>query len=466
MSIHQVLVILLRRGWIVALTLATAFAAATAVLYLVPGRYDAVATATIDTSGSALVSPQPMSGPMIGLMQGNILQLVTSQRVAGDVVRRLNLASSAAAQQRYRQSASFGRESIEDWMAEDIVRNVTPSFAMGTSTLSIKYKAGDPNQAALIANAFLASTIDSSIAMKTASAEQTARWFAPQIEELRKELDQARANLEAFQAQTNVAAVGAGGDTETSALMAVAQTLASSRQALTVMQSRLDSGSTSLSMDPSDPDLQLLSSLKEKLNAASTSYDAVKSSLGSNNPKMVGEAANIASLRKQIAEATGRMREHLKDRIAQTQDQIRALEASQVAAQRAVVEAQARRDRLGMLQREVGFRLEQLNERERALAQAKLQSKLTFADISVLDKATPPNAAAFPKPTQVTLVAIAGGLGLGLVLAFLAEMLDRRVRAAADLEFATSAPLLGVIAASKRVGSSLKRDQPRLLRPA
>lgn len=463
MSIYQVLIILLRRSWIAALTLAMALAVATFVLWWVPGRYDATATATIDTSGSALVSQQAMSSATLGLMQGNIMELVTSQRVASDVVRRLNLASSADAQQRYRKSPSFGRESIEDWMAEDISANVVPGFAMGTSTLSIKYKSGDPNKAALLANAFMASTIDASIAMKTASADQTARWFAPQIAELRRELDEARANLEDFQARTNVAA---GSDTENNALSAVTQTLASSRQALTVMQSRLDSGFANISVDPSDPDLGLLGSLKEKLSAAQTNYDAVKSQLGPNNPKMQSEAANIAVLRKQIAAATESARQHLKDRIAQTQDQIKSLEAEQLAAQKLVIEAQARRDRLGMLQREVGFRLEQLNERERALAQAKFQSKLTFADISVLDKATPPNVAAFPKPFQVTSLAIGGGLGLGLILAFLAEMLDRRVRAPADLEFAADAPMLGVISSSKRVGSSAKGRQAQLLRPA
>jgi polysaccharide biosynthesis transport protein len=463
-STSQVLVILMRRAWIVALTFAMALAAATAVLYLVPGRYDAIATASIDTSGSSLISGAGPGGASSNmLMQGNMLELVMSERVGADVVRRLNMAGTAAAQQAYRQSPSFGRESIDNWMAASVVKNVVPGFAMGTNVLSIKYKGSDPNQAAAAANAFLAATIDASIAMKAASAEQTSSWFAPQIAELRKELDEARANLESYQTKSNVTA---GGDTETAALSAVSQALSGSRQAVTVMQSRLASGAINLAVDPSDPDLQIVASLKDKLSTAQTAYESVKSTLGTNNPKMLAEAANIAALRKQLADATDKMRDHLKDRIAQTQDQIKALEASQADAQRALIESQARRDRLGMLQREVGFRLEQLNEREKAAAQAKLQSKLTFADISVLDKATPPISASFPKPMQVILVAIGAGLGLGLVLAFLSEMLDRRVRAPADLEFATSAPMLGVISASRRFGSSGRGTQQRLLRPA
>ena len=134
------------------------------------------------------------------LMQGNIISLVTSQRVAVDVVKRLNLTANPQVQESFRDSSSFGRESVDDWMASSLVKNVDPKFTMGTNVLSIKYKSGDPNQAALIANAFLAATIDGSVAMKAAAADQTARWFAPQLEELRKDVESARAALEAFQA--------------------------------------------------------------------------------------------------------------------------------------------------------------------------------------------------------------------------------------------------------------------------
>lgn len=59
-------------------------------------------------------------------------------------------------------------------MAASLVANVDPKFNIGTNVLAIKYKSGDPNQAALIANAFLAATIDGSVAMKAADADQTA----------------------------------------------------------------------------------------------------------------------------------------------------------------------------------------------------------------------------------------------------------------------------------------------------
>jgi polysaccharide biosynthesis transport protein len=462
-SISHVLVILLRRGWIVVLALLTTMIVAGGVLLFVPGRYDAVATASIDPGNVDPISETSGGAPIV-LMQGNILQLVTSQRVAVDVVKRLNLTANSLAQQSFRGSNSFGRESIDEWMASSLVKNVDPKFTMGTNVLAIKYKSGDPNQAALIANAFLASTIDGSVAMKAAAADQTARWFAPQIEELRKDVETARAALQAFQAQTNMVAPTEGGDSETSQYMAIAGQLSAARAQVDTMQSRLASGSTDLSNDPSDPDLQILANLKEKLSSSQSSVEAAKGIIGSNNPKMMAELAGQASNRKQLGDATEKMRQHLKERIGVTQAQIAALEKEQAQAQKILITVQGQRSRLGELQHDVVFRSDQLNARERAADEAKLKSKLTFSDMTVLDKATPPLEPAFPKPLLVIPVGIAAGLVLGLLLALLAEATDRRVRFPIDLEYAASGPFLGSLEAVRRARARV--GAPRRALPA
>ncbi len=459
MSVSQILVILLRRAWIVLLALLTTVIVAGGVLLFVPGRYDAVATASIDPGNTDPISEMSTGLGTMGLIQGNILSLITSQRVAVDVVKRLNLTDNPAVQANFRKSSSFGRESIEEWMAAGLQRNVDPKFLLGTNVLSIKYKSGDPNQAALIANAFLAATIDGTVAMKAAEADQTARWFAPQLDELRKELDDARTALRAFQTKTNmVAPTATGGDKETTQYMAIAQELTGARAGLTALQSRLTTGTTDLANDPSDPDLQILSGLKEKLSAAESENAVSKGILGPSNPKMLAQQANLSTLRKQIGDATEKMRAHLKDRIATVQTQIASLETAQEQAQKSLIDIQAQRDRLGQLERDVGFRAEQLNGRERAAEQAKLKSKLTFSDMTVLDKAFPPVDPAFPKPFVVMPVGIVAGLGLGLILALLAEAADRRVRFPIDLEHAAPAPFLGTLGSAgrskRRIGGS------------
>jgi uncharacterized protein involved in exopolysaccharide biosynthesis len=194
----------------------------------------------------------------------------------------------------------------------------------------------------------------------------------------------------------------------------------------------------------------MINGLKEKITTAQAEIETGKGMLGANNPKMLAAESNLATMRRQLAEATDKSREHLKEKIATTQSQIASLEVAKAEAEKTLIAAQAQRDRLGDLERDVVFKLEELNARERAAAQARLQSKLTFADIAVLDKATPPIDPAFPKPFLVIPEAIGGGLALGVILALLAEATDRRVRVPSDFGAATSAPMLGVIEASRR----------------
>ena len=465
MTISQVLVILLRRGWIVLLALLTTLIVAGGVVLFVPGRYEATATASIDSENIDPITETGSYGGSVLLMQGNIMALVSSQKVAVDVVRRLNLTANPDVQQAFRNSSSFGRESVEEWMASSLLAGVDPKFLGGTNVLAIKYKSGDPNQAALMANAFLAATIDGSVAMKAAEADQTARWFAPQIEALHKELDASREALAAFQAETNLVAPNDGADSDSSQYMAISSQLSGLRAQLSTLQSRLASGSTDLSNDPADPDLQILAGLKQKVSAAESDIEAIKGTLGPANPKVMLEQANLAANRKQIGEATEKMKLHLKQRIATTEDQITALEAEQAKAQKTLIQVQGQRNRLRELQSDVAFRAEQLNERERALAQAKLKSKLTFSEITVLDKAAPPLAPSFPKPTIVIPVGVGAGLALGLLLALLAEATDRRVRFPIDLEYSASAPFLGGLDAVRRTKGRLGAPS-RALRPA
>ena len=247
--------------------------------------------------------------------------------------------------------------------------------------------------------------------------------------------------------------------------MAIAQELSTARAGLTALQSRLASNSTDLSNDPADPDLQILAGLKEKLSTAEAEVSASKGVFGANNPKMLAQQANLATLRKQVGDATEKMHVHLKDRIDTLQTQIASLEAEQGRAQKSLIEVQAQRDRLGQLAHDVEFRADQLNGRERAAEQAKLKSKLTFSDMTVLDKASPPVDPAFPKPFVVIPVGMAAGLALGLILALLAEAADRRVRFPVDLEYAASGPFLGALDGARGSRSRLS-SSPRSLRPA
>ena len=80
-----------------------------------------------------------------------------------------------------------------------------------------------------------------------------------------------------------------------------------------------------------------------------------------------------------------------------------------------------------------------------ALSQTRIEGQSEQSDISLLNPAVPPIQPAGPKVLLNTVLALFLGTLLGVGVALLAEMLDRRVRSETDLSDALQLPVLGSI---------------------
>ena len=442
MSPKQILSILSRRVWIIVLAFASTLAGAGGIMLLVPPRYDAMATASIDPGQVDPITGQSSgASAMVRIVQGNMVALAQSQRVATEVVKRLNLARDPNMAAAYQNSSSRDRMGVEEWIASEyLLKNVEARFTEGANVLSIKYKTRSPTQAALIANTFMSAFVDSAVEMKTASAQQTARWFEPQMEKIQAELKIAREKLAKFQRENNLVAVkGEGSDSESSQLTAVTNELSNARSQLVLLQSQTgDAAATARKNLSLLPDSPTLVAIKGNLATITAEITKLRGEIGDNNPKLVNLLATKRSLESQIATEVAARNKAL-------QEQIQYLEKSRADQLQRMISIQSRRDELTGLQREVEARQEQVDNATKVAGQARLQSRLSFANISVLDNATPPGSPAFPKLFVVMTLAIGAGGALGVILALLAEAFDRRIRVNSDLEYAAGAPLLGTL---------------------
>src|SRR6185369_11496120 len=93
MSPQQILLILRKRLWMIGLAFISTIAGAAGILLVVPPRYDALATASVDAGQLDPVTGQASgASTMLRILQGNLVALAQSQRVASEVAKRLNLA--------------------------------------------------------------------------------------------------------------------------------------------------------------------------------------------------------------------------------------------------------------------------------------------------------------------------------------------------------------------------------------
>jgi uncharacterized protein involved in exopolysaccharide biosynthesis len=82
--------------------------------------------------------------------------------------------------------------------------------------------------------------------------------------------------------------------------------------------------------------------------------------------------------------------------------------------------------------------------------QTRLEAQATQTDIVILNPAVPPTEASGPKVRRNALIAVFLGTLLGVGLAFLMELLDRRVRTAEDLIINLDIPVLGELRKNRR----------------
>ncbi|MBA7561587.1 hypothetical protein ES708_03226 [subsurface metagenome] len=456
MSPSQILIILWRRKWVIALAFCATMTGALAVLYLVPKRYEASTTATIDAT-----QPDPVTGQAAAvsgnrLLQGNLLALIKSQRVAQEVVKRIGLANSPQSISDYRTSGSVGAVTLTEWLADNLVRNIDARFADGTNVLTISYKTTVPGLAASVANAFMGAFVDAAVEVKVAGAQQTAQWVEPQTEKLRQEVEVARDKASKFQIKENLSPTNSG-DSDFNILQSVTNDLQQARADLLSLNTTArifasDNPDVS-AVEAQAPESVLYNSLRGQLSSVNNDISRLQPEIGAKNPKITVLIAQRRALEAQIKTERETRIATIKAREKALAEKIASLETARIKQVRALADLQYKRDQLSALQQEVELRQSQLTAVVRAGVSARMQTQLSFTNIAVLDKAVPPTSPSFPKKLLVIPAGIGAGLALGLVLALLVEALDRRVRSLSDLRYASSSLVLGQLHRTPNYGA-------------
>lgn len=464
MSFMLVFQVLRRRIWIVGLAFLATLAGAFIVLLLIPQRFDATATASIDPGLPA----DPIGGQQgpqnITILQGNLIALAKSNQVAVGVVKSLNMDANPATQEQYRNAKESGLLEIQQYLAAQLVDRIEPKFIPGSNVLSITYKGGEPRQAATIANAFMSSFIDAAIAAKVEAAQKASLWLTPQVDKIRNDLGEAREKLARFQSNAKLLAPSVS-DSENEQLLAATTELSKAKAELVSLQSQLTAPALTAagSNDAQSLDLATLGNLRTGLSNIDSEIAKLQTEVGAKNPKLVEKFNVRQSLQKQLDAQVDEFRKKLKDRIATLTGKIAQLETVRSERLTDMIRIQAQRDQLSSLMHDVAFYQDETERMLRAANHSRLQSQLSFSNIAVVDTATPPTSASFPKPFLIGLLSVFAGMALGVLLALLTEAVDRRVRTSQDLRVAVDVPLLGqMIDIKPKKASFLSRFKPRL----
>ncbi|MGH9717554.1 MAG: GumC family protein [Candidatus Acidiferrales bacterium] len=474
---------MLRRRWVLILVLTVIGPPlAYGVARILPAKYKSQTLVLVQPPTISAKIVEPVDTVDLSQRLASLQQQILSRTRLEPIIRRLGLFPK-----------DINRVSMDELVARLQKQiEVTPIQPMSDTTRDlpgffVNVTMDNPHTAQAVCSAVTTMFIEESLKVQNLRSAQTTDFLSQQLADAKTALDAQDAKLAAFKMRY----IGALPDQEqtnlnlltslTTQLDASTQALSRAEQDKSFAQSMLNQqlAAWQASQVGENPDTlqQQLAALQTKLAALQTQYTdeypdvisakadiaALKKRIAAGNsapvaPKNTGnliEPQQITQLRAQVHAADQTVAEKLKEQ-QQIKKQI-ALYQSRVQAS-PVVEEQYKELTRGY-QTALDSYNDLLKKRDASLMSQTLTQQQEGEQFTLLDPANLPDKPSFPKPPLFALGGLAGGLGLGLALAFMLEMQDTSMRSERDVEFVLHLPVLAMIPA-------VEPDSGKVERPA
>jgi chain length determinant protein EpsF len=454
MNLRQILLILRLRWWVVVGTLLTAVALALGISLLLPKQYTAETSLLLDIKTDPLVATLApnFATPSYIATQTEIIQ---SERVATLVVKMLGLTQNAKAVQQWREDTE-GRLPIETYYGALLQKGLKVEPGRGSSLLTISFTGSDPKFAAAGANTFARAYLDTGVELTSDPAREYAKFFDERIKQLRTELEASQERLSAFQQRRGIVVTNERMDQETTRLTSLETALA------VALTEQADASSRQVgSGGEGSADVQssaAVQSLKGELARAQTQLTEISARFGGSHPQRIEAEARVSELRAQLASEMRRVGGGTASVGRIATQKVAELKGMVENQKKAVLQLRSQRDEASVLLRDVDTAQRAYDAVAQRRTQLANEAQAQQLPARVLSPAIEPLNPSKPNLVKNSLVGLILGLLGGVGLAFLLEVIDRRVRSAEDLMAYGDVPVLGVM--SNTAGRA--RFAPRL----
>lgn len=454
-TLHALLLTLLRGKWLIAAT--TAFAVASTAAYcifLAEPRFTARATVMLETRQQRIVSLDSVVSGLSGdaTVVNSEAEVLRSRSLIERVVRQMRLTEDPEFNPELRPKGPVAhamaalRAQLEDRKLiapprvlsdEETARRSldrTISRVLSLTEVSvlpqsivfeIAAETGDPAKSARLANAIAERYVLEQLEVKFEATEKATAWLSDRVADLRRDLERKQSDLKAFAAETELINPESV-DALTQQQIEVRERIAEANAGLVVFATRLTS---------------LEESVEDGARFTERAEDRQLSRLWAR----IGVQPANDRLRESFAQRQDELLASARLDVERLEAQLAGLRRSEQQLTEQMQQQSADLVRLEQLQREVeasGLIYEYFLNR---LKETAVQQGIQQADSRVLSAATVPLAPSAPRTgLLITLAAVLGLLG-GASLVVLRERAQRTFRTRQELEAATGLPVLGQI---------------------
>ncbi len=446
MNLTQFILILYARKWVILGVLLFTVAVTAGVSLLLPKEYTATATMIVDSKSKDPVTGQLLPSSMFPGYMATQIDIINSSQVAGKVVAGLKLTENPAT---YKQfiAATKGQGTIEQWLGNLLLQKLSAEPSRESSIITIGFTGSDPKFAAIVANAFAQSYIDTNLDLRVAPAKQTAAWFDQQIVQLRERLDLAQQKLTAYQREKGIVESEERLDVETRRMADLAGQMVAAQSAAFDASSRIRN-SSNLPEVINNPVVQ---GLKSQVAQGEGKLAELAGRVGANHPEFLRLQAEVNTYKVKLAIELSAASRGVGATAGAARQRYNELSGAFDKQKANVLGLKQQREEASLLARELENAQRIYDSALQRYGQSRMESQSTQTDIAVLNPAVAPTQASKPRVMFNVLLSVFFGTLLGVGLGFLIELLDRRVRSGQDIATALDIPVLAEV--SQRRGA-------------
>lgn len=445
MTLHQFLLVLQARWRIALLVPIIAVLAALAVSLLLPKKYTAQTAVLVDVRSPDPVAGAAVSGIVAPSYMATQVDIIAGDRVAQRVIKMLRLDESPETKEQW-VSATGGRGTLDAWLVESLQKNLDVRPSRESNVINITFKGNSAESAAQTANSFAQAYLDINLALKTEPARLYAEWFEEQTKASRVKLEEAQARLSNFQQKAGIVSSDERTDFETAKLGALSSQLTAVQGETTDSQSKRMSRGDTVAEVMQSP---LINGLKADIARLESKVQEMSVNLGVNHPLRKSAESELASLKSRLASESARISASIETSYRVGKDRERELQGAVSAQKARVLALNKQRDELNVYRRDVEAAQRAYEGVSQSASQSRLQSLTNQTNVVRLNTAVAPLSPSSPKLLLNLLLAAFGGTLLGVALALLFELSNRRVRSSEDLVHMLDLPVLASIGSSR-----------------
>ncbi len=442
MSLLQVLAIL-RCHWRLSLAIFGAVVVLSALtIKLLPKTYTATATLIVDPAKKdPLAVASDVSDFRLSNYVATQLELIQSPVILMRVVDRMNLTADPDF------AAGFKGGSIEglrEYTEKNLASSVKVDLGRGGELLYVSAAATTSVRAADIANTIADTYIEEERNRLSGPASERAQRYSQDLSALRDKVAAAQDKLTAFlqrQGITDVVTTGPEAtDIESQALKSLETQLLQAQDQRRALEAKSTGEATVSDEAMASPAIQ---ELKTQLSALQTKLAQLSVTYGAQHPRVIEVRNQIATTRQQLTNALRTMSENTATQLQRAR-QLEAKYAQAVAEQHTkVLNLREHQGQGAKLKLELDSAQSVYKRALDGYDQFMFASAQTNSDLSLVSRATIPVKATSPNTIKLMIIGVVCGLGLGIGLPLLYELLfDRRVRCRDDIERSFGLPVL------------------------